>query len=109
MRHKEEFNTDRAVEAYKFETVVLEDGVIQIPEISQFAHRTIEVFIVLKQPDTRQVDAEKQQTMTQFLAKWTGFLKGVDPDDAKLEYLREKYESGIFCQASGYPNDCHQK
>ncbi len=96
MRYKEEFKTDRAVEAYKFETVVLEDGVIQIPEISQFAHRPIEVFIVLKQPDTRWVDAEKEQTMAQFLAKWTGFLKGVDPDAARLECLQGKYECKGF-------------
>ncbi|MBD3324777.1 hypothetical protein GF339_09345 [candidate division KSB3 bacterium] len=92
MRHKEEFDADWAVEAYKFESVVLEDGIIQIPEISQFAHRPVEVFIVFKQPDTRRVDAQKRQTMTQFLSKWTGFLKGVDPDDVKLEYLQEKYE-----------------
>ncbi len=79
------------MEAFKFETTVLENGVIKIPEISQLAHRPVEIFIVPKQPDA-QKDSESQQTIDQFLEKWTGFLKGSNPDDAKFQYLRRKYE-----------------
>lgn len=79
------------MEAYKFETIVLENGIIQIPEISQFAHRPVEIFLILKQSST-QAETNKQQIIEQFLEKWTGFLKGIDPDDAKLQYLRRKYE-----------------
>lgn len=78
------------MEAYKFETTVLDNGIIQIPEISKFAHRSIEVFVVLKQPESW--NANKRQTITHFLDKWTGFLKGVDTDDAKFQYLRGKYK-----------------
>ncbi len=79
------------MEALKFETTVLENGIIQIPELSQFAHRPVEIFIIPKPSDSEE-DPEKQQTIEQFLEKWTGFLKGANPDDAKLEYLRRKYE-----------------
>lgn len=79
------------MEAYKFDTMVLENGLIKIPEISQFANRAIEVFIVLKQSPI-QTDTRKTQDMEQFLEKWTGFLKGSNPDEAKLHYLQDKYE-----------------
>ena len=34
---------------------------------------------------------EQAQTIDRFLAKWTGFLKGVNPDELKLQYIQEKY------------------
>lgn len=36
------------MEAYKFETTVLENGVIKIPEISNLKNQKIEVFVVVK-------------------------------------------------------------
>jgi hypothetical protein len=39
------------MEAYKFETTVLKNGIIQISEMPQFASRLVEIFIVVKQPD----------------------------------------------------------
>lgn len=40
------------MEAYKFETTVLENGVLQIPEISKYKNQEIEVFIVLKSTES---------------------------------------------------------
>ena len=77
------------MEAYKFETIVLEDGKIQIPEIARFANRPVEIFIVIKQIEP--LETEQAQTIDRFLAKWTGFLKGVNPDELKLQYIQEKY------------------
>jgi len=79
------------MEAYKFETTVSENGMIQLPEISKFANRRIEMFIVIKQED-RQSDSANKLTPEQFTDKWTGFLKGIDPDISKFQYLREKYK-----------------
>lgn len=79
------------MEAYKFETTVLENGIIQLPEISKFANCQIEIFIVIKQPD-KETDIKKKLTIEQFLDNWTGFLKGINPDDSKLQYLSEKYK-----------------
>ncbi len=79
------------MEVYKFETTVLENGVIQLPEIAEFAHRPVEIFVVLKQTNISKKD-KKQQSVTHFLEKWTGFLQERNPDDAKLHYLQEKYK-----------------
>lgn len=78
------------MEAYKFETTVEENGIIHIPEISRFAHRHVEIFLVFEYPES-QPEKARQQSVEQFLDKWTGFLKGSDPDEAKLQYLRGKY------------------
>ncbi|MCP4397751.1 MAG: hypothetical protein GY801_10690 [bacterium] len=48
-------------------------------------------------PRRESQQAEPQETLkTQaidiFLSKWKGSLKGVDPDDAKHQYLQEKYQ-----------------
>jgi len=79
------------MEAYKFETTVSENGIIQLPEISKLANRQIEIFIVVKQAD-KQADTADKQTPEQFIDKWTGFLKGIIPDDSKLQYLSEKFK-----------------
>jgi len=78
------------MEAYKFETIVLENGIIQIPEISKFANRPIELFIIVKTSEKPE-RVRQPQTIEKFLEKWTGFLKGVNLDDAKRQYLKGKH------------------
>ena len=80
------------MEAYKFETTVEENGIIRIPEISQFAHCDVEIFLVFKYPEHPHETA-RQRRVEQFLDKWTGALKGSEPDEAKRDYLRGKYAS----------------
>ncbi len=80
------------MEAYKFETTVLENGMIQLPEISKFANRQIEIFIVVKQEDKQADTAINKLMPEQFTDKWKGFLKGVEPDDLKFQYLSEKFK-----------------
>ena len=76
------------MEAYKFKTTVLKNGVIKIPEISQYVDRQVEVFVVIKQA----AKTGQKRSMEQFLEKWTGFLQGTVPDDLKLQYLTKKYK-----------------
>ena len=79
------------MEAYKFETTVLENGFFHIPDFQEYKSREVEVFIVLKPQKKEKQD--KKQTMEQFLNEWTGFAKGIeDTDKAKYEYLMEKYK-----------------
>jgi hypothetical protein len=78
------------MQAYKFETMVQKNGIIQIPEIARLAHQRVEVFVVVR-PDIEQ-ETEKLQAVEIFLDKWQGFLKGLDPDELKSQYLQEKYE-----------------
>ncbi len=35
------------MEAYKFETTIQENGVIQIPEMARLTHQRVEVFVVV--------------------------------------------------------------
>lgn len=78
------------MEAYKFETTVSANGVIQIPEILKLANRKIEIFIAIKQDE--QADTINKQRPEQFTNKWRGFLKGISPDDSKFQYLSEKFK-----------------
>ncbi len=78
------------MEAYKFETTIQEDGVIQIPEMARLAHQRVEVFIVVPPPATQ--ETKSSHPIEAFLDKWRGFLKGCDPDELRSQYLQEKYE-----------------
>ena len=77
------------MEAYKFDTIVRERGIIQIPEIAPLENQNIEVFIVVKTKAPKK--KPQQESFTEFLDEWTGFLKGIDPDELKAQYLEEKY------------------
>jgi len=70
------------MEAYKFETTIQKNGVIQIPEMARLAHQRVEVFVVIS-PTTIQ-ETKPSQPIATFLDKWRGFLKGFDPDKATL-------------------------
>ena len=77
------------MEAYKFETTVLENGIIKLPQFEEYINRRVELFIVLK-PSI--VEKKQESTADKFLEKWTGFAKGIDPDTEKFNYLMEKYK-----------------
>jgi hypothetical protein len=77
------------MQAYKFETTVQENGIIQIPEMAGLAHQRVEVFVVVSSSDEQ--ETKQSQAVDIFLEKWTGFLKGLDPDELKHQYLQEKY------------------
>jgi hypothetical protein len=66
------------MEAYKFEVIVQEDGIIKIPEISRFANQEVEVLIIVKPKAEIKPDLEK--AVEKFLNKWSGVLKDADPD-----------------------------
>ena len=78
------------MKAYKFETTVKENGIIQIPEIARLVHQRVEVFVVVR-PTVKQ-KARKLQAVENFLGKWRGLLKDFDPDELKFQYLQEKYK-----------------
>lgn len=77
------------MKAYKFETTVQENGVIQIPEISRLAHQQVEVFVVVSESTAQ--ETEPMQSVAAFLKRWRGILKDLDADELKSQYLQEKY------------------
>jgi len=80
------------IQAYKFETAVLENGVIKIPEFKNHVNEEIEVFIVIKGIQNKNKPTEKKITADEFLYKWAGAFTVSDVDDSKYRYLMEKYK-----------------
>ena len=77
------------MEAYKFETTILKDGIIQIPEFIKHKNKQIELFVVFKQEEKKE---QKKVSASEFLEKWTGFAKDINADEEKYNYLMEKYK-----------------
>ena len=77
------------MEAYKFATTVLENGIIKIPELKGYADQKVEVFVVLKHK--KNIKASKK-TMANFIAKWAGAFSVIPNDDVKYNYLLDKYK-----------------
>jgi hypothetical protein len=75
------------MQAYRFETRITKNGLIQIPLSNQLFDKEVEIIILPKQ---------KQKTVrlssSDFVNKWTGFLKNSNTDDLKFQYLSEKYK-----------------
>ena len=67
----------RGMKAYKFETTVMEDGIIRIPEIANLADQQVEVFVVVNL--TLPSEGKESQSIESFLSKWRGFLKDSAP------------------------------
>lgn len=78
--------------AYKFETTVQNDGVIQIPELKKLANHKIEIFIVDKSNEEK---SSGYKSFKDFSKKWAGFIKDSNLknyEDKRIEYLEEKYK-----------------
>ncbi len=76
------------LQAYKFQTIVLENGLIQIPDFKNYINQEIEVFVILKPSQKKQ----KKLTTDEFINKWAGFLTSTNVDDLKYQYLTKKYK-----------------
>jgi hypothetical protein len=77
------------MEAYKFATTVLENGILKIPELRAYADQKVEVFIILK-PKKNIKPINKN--MDDFFMKWAGTFTIAQTDDVKYNYLMEKYK-----------------
>jgi len=77
------------METFKFETTVLKDGLIRVPEFEKYEDQHIEILIVYN--PVSQKDKPKTSA-AEFLKNWTGFAKGEEADDEKYNYLMEKYK-----------------
>lgn len=80
--------------AFKFETTVLDDGIIKIPEIRNLVNKKVEIFIVEKENHQAKSNRPKM-SFEAFSNRWAGFLKGADVTNWKedyVNYLEEKYK-----------------
>lgn len=75
------------MEAYKFATTVLENGIIKIPELKNYTNQHVEVFVLLKSKKMN-----KKNSMHEFLSNWAGLFSTVKSADVRYNYLMEKYK-----------------
>ncbi len=77
------------MEAYKFATTVLENGVIKIPELKDYTNQQVEVFVVIKPKKNIKLS---NKTMNEFFANWAGIFPVAHTNDIKYNYLMEKHK-----------------
>ena len=75
------------MQAYRFETRISKKGTIQLPFDQQLVDKEVEIIIIPKQ-DLK----PNKNASIDFINKWAGFLSNVDTEDAKFQYLSEKYK-----------------
>ncbi len=80
------------MEAFKFETTVLEDGIIKIPDFFRFKNRKVRISIETVNESKNELE-EKEKIINEFFEKWGGFFSMADDtDDDRYNYLMEKYK-----------------
>ena len=75
------------MEAFRFITKVSDKGTIQLPHTPALFEREVEIIIIPKR-----TDGKKKMKGAEFVKKWGGFLAGADVDQARYDYLSEKYK-----------------
>ncbi len=76
------------MEAYKFETMVLENGILEIPEISRYKNRMIEIIVMLN--PVKEKEKEKK-SIDDFFEKWSGRFAEVETNDIRYNALMDKH------------------
>jgi hypothetical protein len=75
------------MQAFRFETRIDQNGVIHLPLNQQLFNRDVEI-IVLPKDDL----IPKKNASVDFINKWAGFLSNSNIEDAKFNYLSDKYK-----------------
>ena len=71
----------------RFRTRISKSGTIHLPENSFLEDKEVDVIIM---PKTRRLI--KTLKAKEFVEKWAGFLYPLESNDAKFDYLKEKYK-----------------
>ena len=74
------------MKAYKFKTKVSDKGTIRVPDDSDLHNQEVEVIVITSIKETG-----SNMKASEFVNKWAGFLSDEDTDQAKQDYLTEKY------------------
>ncbi len=73
------------MEAYKFETTVLENGMIQIPNYQKLKSKKVEVVLRVKQSEIE--IKSKKQKVQEFVDKWYGFFPEINIEDIRYNAI----------------------
>ena len=72
---------------YKFKAKVSENGTIVVPDGFDVKNKEVEVILL----DEATENQSKKMTGKEFVEKFSGYLKNVDADQSKWEYLKKKH------------------
>lgn len=72
----------------KFTAKISDKGTIQLPVDSTFFNKEVEIIIMSK----TKLKKGKSIKAIEFVEKWAGFLKNINTEDSKYNYLSEKYK-----------------
>jgi len=75
------------MEAVRFETTILDNGMIQIPNFQKMKSKKVEVVILYK-PENEQDIKEKEAE--EFINKWFGYFPLIDSDQARYNAIVSK-------------------
>jgi hypothetical protein len=79
------------MKAYKFETVVLEGGIIKIPQLNSLSGNEVEIFVIEKDKKSS-INNQPYKNFEEFSNKWKGLLKDADINNWKEDYIRDREE-----------------
>ncbi len=79
------------MEAYEFNTVVSNDGVIKIPEISKYINREVKVIVMFKTQEELPINGNEKKSIDDFFEKWSGKFSKIETDDTRYNALIEKH------------------
>jgi hypothetical protein len=72
------------MEAFKFETTILENGMIKIPNFQKFKSKKVEVLILYKIENEQEI---KENEAEEFINKWFGYFPVIETDDIRYNAI----------------------
>lgn len=78
------------MEAYKFETTVLEDGTLKIPEIAKFKNQKVQVFLIPDYSIQEENEKNNLQEIEEFINTWVGHFSDIETDDIRYNAIMGK-------------------
>jgi hypothetical protein len=77
------------MEAYKFETTVLKNGIIKIPEIDKYRNQRVQIIII---PEEVKQEKSKGEHIEEFINSWVGRFSDIDTDDIRYNAIMDKHK-----------------
>lgn len=78
------------MEAYKFETTVLDNGIIQIPEIAKYKNRKVQIFLIPEPSIKEENENSNIQHVEEFINTWVGHFSDIETDDVRYNAIMGK-------------------
>jgi len=78
------------MEAFKFETTILENGIIQIPEIAKYKNQKVQIFLIPEFSIKEEEEKSNIQHVEEFINTWVGHFAEIETDDIRYNAILGK-------------------